>query len=203
MGRSSRLPSAASRRRGADGPLPISTACPPGLRFSPSTAPGAGPTWPCSKLVHAIPERRPHRPLGNRARLSRDFTHVDDIVEGIDASQTSPCGRCPLAGAPDASLALSPLQHRQRQPGQAAGLRECHRVGPRQTGHPQHAAHAARRRFRHPGPTPARCSTPRAIAPVSGSRKGSTALSLVSGTTTGSEPNEGGRVPTTATLRSG
>ena len=75
-----------------------------GLRFSPSTAPGVGPTWPCSSSYTPSLNGDPID-LYNQGQLSRDFTHVDDIVEGIVRISDSPAGDAHWQGAPDASPA--------------------------------------------------------------------------------------------------
>ena len=71
-------------------PTPISTACPaPACASSPSTGPGGGPTWRRCSSPSAIAEGRPIR-LFNEGRHSRDFTYVDDIVEGVIRASDRP-----------------------------------------------------------------------------------------------------------------
>jgi UDP-glucuronate 4-epimerase len=53
-----------------------------GCAFSPSTAPGAAPTWPFSCSHRAIFEDKPIQ-VFNHGRMQRDFTYIDDIVEGV------------------------------------------------------------------------------------------------------------------------
>ena len=90
---------------GADGPLlPHLYGLPTtGLRFSPSTALGR----PDMALFLCTPSRNGDPiDLYNQGQLSRDFTHVDDIVEGIvRISDIPPAGDAHSAGAPDASPA--------------------------------------------------------------------------------------------------
>ena len=49
---------------------------------SRSTARGAGPTWPTACSPRAILDGRPID-VFNHGRMQRDFTYIDDIVEGV------------------------------------------------------------------------------------------------------------------------
>ncbi len=123
-----------------------------GLRFFTVYGPWGRPDMALFKFVRAILKGEPID-IYNQGQLSRDFTHIDDIVEGIvRIADRPPVGDPNWQGADRCQPGpLPPLQHRQRQPGAAAGLRGGHRDGARQAGDPQPAAHAARRRARHLG----------------------------------------------------
>ena len=54
----------------------------PGCASSPSTARGAGRTWRCSCSPKAILAGKPID-VFNHGKQRRDFTYVDDIVEGV------------------------------------------------------------------------------------------------------------------------
>ena len=64
-------------------PTATSTGCRPrACASSPSTAPGGGRTWRRCSSPRAILEGRPIKVYGHGAQ-SRDFTYIDDIVEGV------------------------------------------------------------------------------------------------------------------------
>ncbi|MFQ2414560.1 NAD-dependent epimerase [Aeromonas caviae] len=76
-----------------------------GLRFFTVYGPWGRPDMALFKFVHAILNGDPID-LYNQGQLSRDFTHVDDIVEGIvRISDSPPAGDAHWQGAPDASPA--------------------------------------------------------------------------------------------------
>ena len=62
---------------------PTSTASPrPACASSRSTAPGAGRTWRCSCSPRPSSRGEPIK-VFNHGKMIRDFTYIDDIVEGI------------------------------------------------------------------------------------------------------------------------
>ena len=76
-------------------PTATSTGCrPPACASSPSTAPGGGPTW--RRCSSPRPSSRAGRSrLFNEGRHSRDFTYVDDIVEGVIRASDRPAAPDP------------------------------------------------------------------------------------------------------------
>ena len=76
-----------------------------GLRFFTVYGPWGRPDMALFKFVRAILNGEPID-IYNQGQLSRDFTHVDDIVEGIvRISDIPPAGDAHWQGAPDASPA--------------------------------------------------------------------------------------------------
>ena len=76
-----------------------------GLRFFTVYGPWGRPDMALFKFVHAI-LNGDSIDLYNQGQLSRDFTHVDDIVEGIvRIADSPPAGDAHWQGAPDASPA--------------------------------------------------------------------------------------------------
>ena len=64
-------------------PTATSTACPArACAFSRSTAPGAARTWPLHLFTTAIVRGEAIK-VFNEGRMRRDFTYIDDIVEGV------------------------------------------------------------------------------------------------------------------------
>jgi hypothetical protein len=96
--------------------------------------------------------------------MQRDFTYVDDIVEGVDpragpVAEPNPAYDSDARPTRHQQRALPRLQHRQPQPGAAAGLHRLHR---RRPGHARHARTCCRCRTatcRPPTPTWMRCAT--------------------------------------------
>ena len=124
-----------------------------GLRFFTVYGPWGRPDMALFLFTKAILEGRPID-VFNHGKMQRDFTYVDDIVEGVvrvlDRSATpDPAYR---AEAPDPGTSNVPvprLQHRQPQPGAAAGLHRLHRGRAGHEGAEEPAAAAGRRRARH------------------------------------------------------
>jgi UDP-glucuronate 4-epimerase len=108
--RSASTPPARRRTRGWPTPTPTSTGCRPrACASSPSTAPGAAPTWRCSSS-----RRRswPAKPIDvfNHGRMRRDFTYVDDVVEGVVRVSDRPAAPDPdwSGDAPDPGSSRAP-----------------------------------------------------------------------------------------------
>ena len=92
--------------------------------------------------------------LFNHGQHSRDFTYVDDIVEGVIRACDRPAAPGPRLGpdAPDPATsrrAVPHLQHRQQRPGPARRLHRGARGGAGPEAPARAAAAAARRRARH------------------------------------------------------
>lgn len=143
-----------------------------GLRFFTVYGPWGRPDMALFKFVRAILNGDPID-LYNQGQLSRDFTHVDDIVEGIVRISDSPPRAMPTGRGPR-TPARPPIASSTSATAARSGCwtswmpsSRPSANGPSATCCPCSPATCS-----PPGPTPARCSTPRAIAPVSGSRKG-------------------------------
>jgi UDP-glucuronate 4-epimerase len=144
------------RADGAHLQPPLPACPPPACASSPSTAPGAGRTWPCSSSPRPSWPASPST-SSTTATMQRDFTYIDDIVEGvIRVTDNVPKPNPEWSGhAPIPAPASAPygLQHRQPPPGGTAALHRGSRskkfpaVGKKADQEP--AAHAARRRARH------------------------------------------------------
>ena len=118
------------------------------------------PLGPAGHGADALRRRDPRGPAdpgsSTHGRHSRDFTYVDDIVEGVirasdrDRRRPIPTGirRDPDPG--HLGRALPPLQHRQQRPGRARRLHRRARGG----------ARAARRSASSCRCSPATCPTP-------------------------------------------
>jgi UDP-glucuronate 4-epimerase len=97
-----------------------------GLRFFTVYGPGGAPT--CALQVHSRnPGGASRIPVFNEGRMVRDFTYVDDIVEGVVRAMDHPAERSaewnPADPDPATSFrALAPLQHRQQPAGRADDL---------------------------------------------------------------------------------
>jgi UDP-glucuronate 4-epimerase len=89
-----------------------------GLRFFTVYGPWGRPDMAYFKFVDAIAQGKPIQ-VYNHGKMKRDFTYVDDVVEGI----VRVMARAPQPGAstPDGP-ALQGVQHRQQQPGGAADV---------------------------------------------------------------------------------
>ena len=102
---------------------PCSGSPPRASASSPCTVRGAGPTWRCS--CSPAPSRRPADRGVQRRTSKRDFTYIDDIVEGVVALD-APARRSGLesggAGSDARAGPLSNLQHRQPRADQADAL---------------------------------------------------------------------------------
>ena len=136
-----------------------------GLRFFTVYGPWGRPDMAPMIFATAIAEGRPIE-LFNEGRHSRDFTYVDDIVEGVIRASDRPALPDPDWDPADPDpghleRAVPPLQHRQRRAGRA---RRLHR--------------RARARARPPGDPRARCRCSPATCPTPGpTRAGSPARS--------------------------
>ena len=133
-----------------------------GLRFFTVYGPWGRPDMAAFLFTKAILEGRPID-VFNQGNMRRDFTYIDDIVEGVvrvldrvPAARSGLDRRRPRPG--QQRRPLPAVQHRQQQPGGADGPHRRHREGPRPAGRAQPPAHAAGRRPRHlrrrrrPGP---------------------------------------------------
>ena len=94
-----------------------------GLRFFTVYGPWGRPDMAVYTFTHAI-ARGPRDPGRQRRRVWRDFTYVDDIVEGIvrlvDRAAVARSGlERGSARSGDQRRAAPGLQHRQRPPGRA------------------------------------------------------------------------------------
>ncbi len=88
-----------------------STACRArGCASSPSTARGAGRTWRCSSSPRRSSAGEPID-VFNHGQMRRDFTYIDDIVEGVVRLLTGPPRRRRLVGAtPDPGTSPAPYR---------------------------------------------------------------------------------------------
>jgi UDP-glucuronate 4-epimerase len=104
-----------------------------GLRFFTVYGPWGRPDMALFLFTKAILEGRPID-VFNHGNMQRDFTYVDDIVEGVIRVNDRPARPNPAydSVAPTRPPAARPtgLQHRQPQPGAAAGLHRLHRRCP-------------------------------------------------------------------------
>ena len=124
-----------------------------GLRFFTVYGPWGRPDMAPMLFADAILEGRPIQ-LNNAGRHSRDFTYVDDIVEGVIRASDRPATPDPDWDPRDpdpATLgrAVPHLQHRQQRSGRARRLRRRARGGAGAQGDLRDAPAAARRRARH------------------------------------------------------
>ena len=120
-----------------------------GLRFFTVYGPWGRPDMAVFKFVDAVMSGRVIE-LYNFGRLQRDFTFVDDIVEGIVRLLPLPPkvgwqARTRCSG-PDAAM-----QYRESTAGRTAPSGSHHRVLPGKNGGHSPDAHAAGRRLRNPG----------------------------------------------------
>ena len=98
-----------------------------GLRFFTVYGPWGRPDMALFLFTKAILEGRPIE-VFNEGRMRRDFTYIDDIVEGVVRAidRASPAPNPPWdGGAPDPGTqhgALPALQHRQQRAGRADAL---------------------------------------------------------------------------------
>ena len=105
----------------------LRAARPPGCASSPCTARGAARTWRSSCFTEAILAGQPID-VFNYGKMRRDFTYIDDIVEGVvrvldHAPQPDPAvmpGERPDPG--DERRPVPALQHRQQPAGGAPAL---------------------------------------------------------------------------------
>ncbi len=76
---------------------------------SPSTDPGDDPTWRCSCSPRGSSRGRPID-VYNRGKMKRDFTYVDDIVEGVIRVMDRPAEPNPdwSGAAPDPATSFAP-----------------------------------------------------------------------------------------------
>ena len=124
-----------------------------GLRFFTVYGPWGRPDMAPMLFADAILAGRPIQ-LNNAGRHSRDFTYIDDIVEGVIRASDRPAAPDPdwdptRPRPGDLERAVPHLQHRQQRPGPA---RRLHRGAGDRAGTPRHlrdAPAAARRRARH------------------------------------------------------
>ena len=124
-----------------------------GLRFFTVYGPWGRPDMAPMLFAAAILAGRPIKVYGH-GQQSRDFTYIDDIVEGVirasDRIAAPDPDWDPAAPRPgDLGRPLPPLQHRQQRP---RGPRRLHRRAggrAREARHPRAPADAARRRARH------------------------------------------------------
>ena len=129
-----------------------------GLRFFTVYGPWGRPDMAPMIFAEAIMAGRPIR-IFNEGRHSRDFTYVDDIVEGVIRASDRPALPDPAwdPAAPDPATSNAPfraLQHRQRVAGRAPRLHRRARGGAGAAGDPRARPLPARRRSRHLGRHP-------------------------------------------------
>jgi UDP-glucuronate 4-epimerase len=124
-----------------------------GLRFFTVYGPWGRPDMALFLFTKAMLAGQPV-PVFNHGVMSRDFTYIDDIVEGVIRTLDAPPAPDPSWNPEDPEPrhqfgTLSRVQHRQRQPVGVVGHDSAHRREPGHQGHAEHAPHAARRRARH------------------------------------------------------
>ena len=120
-----------------------------GLRFFTVYGPWGRPDMALFLFTKAILEDKPIK-VFNHGKMRRDFTYIDDIVEGVVrvAMRTPSANPQWDSAAPDPSSSLWPLQalqHRQQQLGGALPVYRGHRDLPGQKGHQGISAHATGR----------------------------------------------------------
>jgi UDP-glucuronate 4-epimerase len=101
-----------------------------GLRFFTVYGPWGRPDMALFLFTKAILEGRPID-VFNHGNMKRDFTYVDDIVEGVIRVLDKQCRgqpgiRCNFRRSGNQQRALPRFQHRQQQPGSVARLHRCH-----------------------------------------------------------------------------
>ena len=133
-----------------------------GLRFFTVYGPWGRPDMALFLFTRAILAGRPID-VFNHGRMRRDFTYIDDIVEGVlrvldRTAAARPALEPRTTRSGHEQRALSRLQHRQPSAGRAAGDDLPGREVPGADGREELPAHAARRRprdlrgRRRPGP---------------------------------------------------
>ena len=126
-----------------------------GLRFFTVYGPWGRPDMALFLFTRAILEGRPID-VFNHGNMERDFTYVDDVVEGVVrvlARPAPPDARVVRRPARSGNQPRSvpPVQHRQRSPREAPSLRRGAGGVPGSDDDEELAAHAARRRAGDPG----------------------------------------------------
>ena len=128
-----------------------------GLRFFTVYGPWGRPDMALFLFTKAILEGRPIE-VFNQGRMRRDFTYIDDIVEGvvrasarIAAPQPAVGRRAPRSGTSNG--ALSALQHRQQPAGRADARHRHARGGAGQEGDSWSCCRCSRATCRRPTPT--------------------------------------------------
>ena len=121
-----------------------------GLRFFTVYGPWGRPDMALFLFTKAILEGRPID-VFNHGRMQRDFTYIDDIVEGVVRvlDRLGHAGRRlsrRRARPGDEQCAVPRVQHRQPHAGAVARVHRLHRTRARQVGEQAAAAHAGRRR---------------------------------------------------------
>ena len=124
-----------------------------GLRFFTVYGPWGRPDMAPMLFASAIAEGRPIK-VFNHGHHSRDFTYVDDIVEGVIRASDRIAEPDPGLGSGrprprHLERALPDLQYRQQRPGRARRFHRGARGGAGAQGDPGVPAAAARRRARH------------------------------------------------------
>ncbi len=126
-----------------------------GLRFFTVYGPWGRPDMACFLFADRILGGKPID-VFNNGDMSRDFTYVDDIVEGVVRVIDTPAAPDPAwsAADPDPSRSCAPYRIYnigRGSPGEAPGLHRHPRGVPREEGAEEPPPDAARRRSRHLG----------------------------------------------------
>jgi UDP-glucuronate 4-epimerase len=124
-----------------------------GLRFFTVYGPWGRPDMALFLFTKAILEGKPID-VFNHGKMKRDFTYVDDIVQGViktldHTAEPDAAYNAEAAQPQHQQRALPGVQHRQQQPGGADGLCRGHRERPGQAGREELPAPAGWRRAGH------------------------------------------------------
>ena len=120
-----------------------------GLRFFTVYGPWVRPDMSMALFTKAILAGEPIE-VFNHGKMQRDFTYIDDIVEGVvRVPRREPANRDRRhAGSvfrPSRAPAVSNLQHRQQPAGPTPRVHPPYRAGDRAEGQPRSATDATRR----------------------------------------------------------
>ena len=150
-----------------------------------------GPAGHGAVPVHQGDPRRASRSRSSTtASMRRDFTYIDDIVEGVVRTLDRVAAPDPdwSSDRPDPATsagALPPLQHRQQPAGRADALHRLHRDGARQDGREDTSCRCSPATCPPPTPTSMPWSPTSASSPRRRSRTASAASSTGTGSITG------------------
>ena len=92
-----------------------------GLRFFTVYGPWGRPDMALFKFTRGILDGTPI-PVFNKGQMVRDFTYIDDIVEGVMRVIDRPAAKSEGRSEPDRSRSMAGLQHWQQSSGAADGL---------------------------------------------------------------------------------
>ena len=128
-----------------------------GLRFFTVYGPWGRPDMALFLFTKAM--LGPADPVFNHGRMQRDFTYIDDIVEGVRrvmdrvARRPIPTGRGEQPDPGTSTRAIPPLQHRQPQAGGAAPPDRDPGAGARASPRSRSTCRCSRATCRRPTPT--------------------------------------------------